>query len=55
MPALPAVFVAELITIRGFRTSAPKAGNGFVAQENCFVATMMTKQFFEKLSDFNGV
>jgi hypothetical protein len=55
MPALPAVFAAELITIRCFRTSAPKAGNGFVAQENCFVATRMTKQFFEKFSDFNGV
>lgn len=32
LPALPAVFVATLITIRCFRMSAPKAGNGFVAQ-----------------------
>jgi hypothetical protein len=37
VPTLAAVFVAELITIRCFRMSAPKAGNGFVAPEICFV------------------
>jgi hypothetical protein len=37
-------FVARLIAIRCFRMSAPKAGNGFVTQENCFVAGHATKQ-----------
>jgi hypothetical protein len=38
LPALSAVVVVVLITIRRFRRSAPKAENGFVAQENCFIA-----------------
>jgi hypothetical protein len=37
LPALPAVFVVKLVTNRCFRTSAPKAENGFVARKNCFV------------------
>jgi hypothetical protein len=43
----------QLITKRCFRTFAPKAGNGFVAPENCFVAGGRTKQFLEKINDFN--
>jgi hypothetical protein len=38
LPALSAVVVADLITMLRFRSSAPKAKNGFVVRENCFVA-----------------
>jgi len=34
--------------------SAPKAGNGFVAGKNYFVALGPTKQFAENLNDFSG-
>jgi hypothetical protein len=47
-------FVVEWITIRRFRMSAPKAGNGFVGLENCFAANGRTKQSLRKLRDFNG-
>src|SRR6185312_8988928 len=46
--ALGAVFVGGLITMRRFRSSAPKARNGFVARENCFVQAQATKQFIKK-------
>jgi hypothetical protein len=36
-----------------FPDACAKAGNGFVGQEKCFVASGSTKQFFEKLNDFN--
>ena len=32
--------VGHLIAVRCFRTSAPKTENGFVARENCFVASI---------------
>jgi hypothetical protein len=55
LPALPAVFVVRSITIRCFRMSAPKAENGFVGQENCFVGRGPTKQSFEKFNDFSQI
>jgi hypothetical protein len=39
--------------MRRFRSSAPKAKNGFVVQENCFVARGRTKQHCENPNDFN--
>jgi hypothetical protein len=45
-------FVGRLITMTGFRSSAPKAENGFVAKGNCFVAGVPTKQFPAASSDF---
>jgi len=52
-PALFRRFVAALITSRCFRMSARKAGNGFVAGENCFVAGGPTKQCIENLNNFS--
>jgi hypothetical protein len=45
-------FVGRLITMTGFRSSAPKAENGFVHRRNCFVAGVPTKQFPLRASDF---
>ena len=47
-----AVVVVKLITIRGFFRDAPKAQNGFVPGENCFVARELTKQFPENINHF---
>jgi hypothetical protein len=47
-----AVVVATLITIAGFFRDAPKAKNGFIAGENCFVGPGRTKQFPENLNHF---
>jgi hypothetical protein len=47
-----AVVVVSLITIRGFSRDAPKAQNGFVPGENCFVACRATKQFSENINHF---
>ncbi|WP_426413883.1 hypothetical protein [Bradyrhizobium ganzhouense] len=47
-----AVVVVTLITIRGFFRDAPKAQNGFVHDENCFVARGRTKQFPENINHF---
>jgi hypothetical protein len=47
-----AVVVVSLITISGFSRDAPKAQNGFVPGENCFVARELTKQFPENVNHF---
>ncbi|MDN5001831.1 hypothetical protein ACFQZO_13135 [Bradyrhizobium sp. GCM10027634] len=47
-----AVVVVTLITISGFSRDAPKAQNGFVPDENCFVAGPATKQFPENINHF---
>jgi hypothetical protein len=44
--------VGNLIAAGCFRTSAPKAENGFVAQENCFVDLGGTKHRREKSNQF---
>jgi hypothetical protein len=44
----------SLITNRGFRTSTPKAGNGFVVQLNGFVAAGLTKQSSKNPNDFSS-
>jgi hypothetical protein len=50
VPALFAVVVVSLITIRCFRMPAPKAENGFVAGENCFVAESGRNSSWESLT-----
>jgi len=47
-----AAVVVNLITISGFFRDAPKAQNGFVPGENCFVARDATKQFPENINHF---
>jgi len=47
-----AVVVVSVITIRGFSRDAPKAQNGFVPGQNCFVAHRATKQFPENVNHF---
>src|SRR5581483_7775045 len=46
-------WLGSLITKGCFRTSARKAENGFVAAENCFVATFATKHWAGNLHDFS--
>ena len=48
-----AVLVGKLIPIRCFRMSAPKAGNGFVIQEKCFVDGQATKHLSENFNKFS--
>ena len=45
--------LVSLITKGCFRISAPKAENGFVGEENCFVAAAATKHGDEKPNDFS--
>ncbi|WP_271605374.1 hypothetical protein [Bradyrhizobium sp. CCBAU 11434] len=47
-----AVVVVTLITISGFSRDAPKAQNGFVPDQNCFVARGATKQSAENINHF---
>ncbi len=47
-----AVVVVKLITMGGFARDAPKAENGFVVRENCFVALGRDETFGGKAQSF---
>ncbi|WP_129590821.1 hypothetical protein [Bradyrhizobium shewense] len=47
--------VVKLITMGGFARDAPKAQNGFILRENCFVRPETTTQFSEKTNHFRRV
>ncbi|RTE91452.1 hypothetical protein D6B98_18655 [Bradyrhizobium sp. LVM 105] len=45
--------VVELITMGGFARDAPKAQNGFILRENCFVGSEATTQFSKSANYFS--
>jgi hypothetical protein len=47
-----AASLGRLIASVGFRTSAPKTENGFLARKNCFVAALATKHSNVKRQQF---
>ncbi|WP_375304172.1 hypothetical protein WI560_17365 [Bradyrhizobium sp. A11] len=47
--------VVKLITMGGFARDAPKAQNGFILPENCFVGSEATTQFSKTANHFRQV